>query len=102
MVELKISMQVKWEQYLKSLAISHQTDLNNVINELCNWAFSNPEGKTQFRAWLDDTYPSKGEAEDKEMDADEETSENEEEKEEESEEEAHEDRNYNEDKEPKT
>jgi hypothetical protein len=101
MVELKISLQAKWAIYLKSLAEGHQTDLNNVVNELCNWAFSNPEGKTQFEAWIDDAYPPKGDAEDKEMDADEETSENEEEKEEESEEEAHEDRNYNEDKEPK-
>jgi hypothetical protein len=100
MVELKVSLRAKWETYLKSLADDHQTGLDNVINELCEWAFSNPEGKTQFEAWLDDAYPPKGEAEDKEMDADEETSENEEAKEEVSEEEAHEDRNYNEDKEP--
>jgi hypothetical protein len=97
MVELKVSLQAKWETYLKSLADDHQTDLNNVINELCEWSLSNPEGKTQFEAWLDDAYPPKGEAEDKEMDADEETSENEEAKEAISEEEAHEDRNYNED-----
>ena len=92
MVELKVSLQAKWEQYLKSLADGHQTDLNNVINELCKWAFSNPEGKTQFEAWLDDAYPPKGDAEDKESDIGEETSENEEEMEEESEEEGHEDR----------
>ena len=92
MVELKVSLQAKWEQYLKSLAEGHQTDLNNIINEMCRWAFSNAEGKTQFEAWLDDAYPPKGDAEDKENVADEEASENEEEAEEESEEEAHEDR----------
>jgi hypothetical protein len=101
MVELKISLQAKWNQYLKSLADDHQTDLNNIINEMCRWAFSDAEGKTQFEAWLDDAFPAKGDAEDKEMDKDEEASENEEAKEEISEEEAHEDRNYNEDKEPK-
>ena len=68
---------------------------------MCAWAFSNPEDKKQFEAWLDDAYPPKGEAEDKEMDADEETSEDEEEKEAASEEEAHEDRDYSEDREPK-
>jgi hypothetical protein len=102
MVELKISLESKWAQYLKSLAVGHQTDLNNVINELCKWTFSNTEGKKQFEAWLDDAYPAKGEVEDKESDAEEETSENEEAAEEESEEEAHEDRNYNEDREPKS
>ncbi len=98
MVELKVILEPEWEQYLKSLADGHQTDLNNVINELCRWAFSNSEDKKQFESWLDNAYPEKGEAEDKEMDADEETSENEEAKEEASEEEAHEDRDYNEDK----
>jgi len=101
MVEIKVSLQTKWELYLKSLADDHQTDLNNIINEMCKWAFSNSEGKKQFEAWLDDAYPSKGDAEDKESDADEEDSENEEAKEEESEEEAHEDRDYSEDREPK-
>lgn len=101
MVELKISLNAKWEQYLKSLVDDHQTDLNNVFNELCAWAFSNPEGKKQFEAWLDDAFPQKGDAEDKESDAGEEASENEETKEDASEEEVHEDRDYSEDKEPK-
>jgi hypothetical protein len=92
MVVVKVTLEAKWEQYLKSLADDRQTDLNNVINELCNWAFSNLEGKRQFEAWLDDAYPSKGDAEDKEKAANEELSENEEEKEEESEEEGHEHR----------
>ena len=56
---LKVSLQAKWEQYLKSLADDHQTDLNNVINELCEWAFSNPEGKKQFETWLDDAIRQK-------------------------------------------
>ena len=101
MGELKISLQTKWEQYLKSLANDHQTDINNVFNELFQWTFSNPESKKQFEAWLDDAYPAKGEAEDKERSADEEVSEDEEEAEEESEEEAHEDRDYSEDREVK-
>ncbi len=99
MVDSKVSLHAKWEQYLKSLADDHQTDLNNVINELCKWAFSNSEGKKQFEAWLNDAYPAKGEAEDKERDVNEEISESEEETKEESEEEVHEDRNYNEDRE---
>jgi hypothetical protein len=96
-----ISLHAKWEKFLKQLAEDHQVELNNVINELCEWAFSNTEGKKQFEAWLDNAYPPKGEAEDKERSANEQISENEEETEEESEEETHEDRNYSEDKEPK-
>ena len=68
---------------------------------MCEWAFSNPEGKKQFEAWLDDAFPTKGEAEDKARSANEDISENEEEQEEESEEEAHEDRDYSEDRELK-
>ncbi len=92
MVELKVSLQAKWAQYVKYLADGHQTDLNNVIDELFQWAFSNPEGKKQFESWLDDAYPARGDAEDKESDVNEEISENEEEAEEESEEEGHEHR----------
>ena len=92
MVELKISLEAKWEQYLKSLADGHQTDLNNVINELCQWAFSTSESKKQFEAWLDNAYPAKGEVEDKESEVNEELSESEEEMEEDSEEEGHEHR----------
>jgi hypothetical protein len=93
-----LSIPAKWEQFLKQLADDHQVDLNSVISELCEWAFSNPEGKKQFKAWLDDAFPSKGEAEDKERSANEEISESEEATEEGSEEEAHEDRDYREDR----
>jgi len=96
-----MSLPAKWEQLLKRLADNHQIDLNSVISELCEWAFSNPESKKQFEAWLDDAFPSKGEAEDKAQSADEDISEDEEEQEEESEEEAHEDRDYSEDRELK-
>ena len=92
-----ISIPNEWEQFLKRLADDHQVELNRVITELCAWAFSNPETKKQFEAWLDDAFPPKGEAEDKEKSANEDISEDEEEAEEESEEESHEDRNYNED-----
>ena len=96
-----MSLPAKWEQLLKRLADNHQIDLNSVISELCAWAFSNSESKKQFEAWLDDAFPSKGEAEDKAQSADEDISEDEEEQEEESEEEAHEDRDYSEDRELK-
>lgn len=92
MVDLKVTLQAKWEQYLKSLADEHQTDLNNIINEMCKWAFSNIEGKKEFESWLDEAYPQKGYNEDKKKAVNEEISENEEEMEEESEEEGHEHR----------
>jgi hypothetical protein len=101
MVGFTVSLPAKWEQFLKKLADDHQVDLDRVISELCAWAFSNPEGKKQFEAWLDDAFPSKGEAEDKERSANEDISEGEEEQEEEAEEEAHEDRDYSEDRELK-
>ena len=86
---VKVSLPAKWEQLLKHSADGHGVDLNAVISELLEWAFSNAEGRTQFEAWLDDAYPSKGEAEDKASAAGEEAAENEEEKEKESEEESH-------------
>ena len=97
MSRLAISIPAKWEQYLKQLANDHQIDLNRVISELCEWAFSNPEGKKQFKLWLDDAFPPKGEAEDNARDAGASKRALEEEAEERSEEEAHEDENYNED-----
>ncbi|MCJ7561350.1 hypothetical protein MUO79_12165 [Candidatus Bathyarchaeota archaeon] len=92
MVGFTVSLPAKWEQFLKLLADDHEIDLNTVISELCEWAFSNPESKEQFKVWLDETYPPKGEAEEKASAADEEIAENEDEKEEESEEESHEHR----------
>lgn len=97
MSKIAISIPVKWEQYLKQLANDHQIDLNRVIGELCEWAFSNVEGKKQFKLWLDDAFPPKGEAEDKAQAAGSRERALEEEAEDESEEEAHEDENYKED-----
>ena len=97
MSRIAISIPAKCEQYLKQLADDHQVDLNRVIGELCEWAFSNSEGKVQFKLWLDDAFPPKGEAEDKARDAGARERALEEEIEDESEEEAHEDENYNED-----
>jgi hypothetical protein len=91
-VGFTVSLPAKWEQFLKRLADDHEIDLNTVISELCEWAFSNSESKEQFEVWLDEAYPPKGEAEEKASTADEEIAENEEEKEEESEEESHEHR----------
>ena len=92
MVKYMVSIPERWEQFLKRLADDHKIDLNAVISELCEWAFSDAEGKEQFEDWLDDAYPQKGEAEDKASAADEEIAEKEEETEEDSEEESHEHR----------
>ena len=92
MAESTISLPAKWEQFLKRLAVDHQTDLNSVMSELCSWAFSNSEIKRQFELWLDNAFPPKGEAEDKASSINEEISEDAEEREEESEEESHEHR----------
>jgi len=85
-VGLTVSLPTKWEQFLKRLADDHEMDLNTVVSELCEWAFSNPESKEQFKVWLDEAYPQKGKAEDEARTAGEEAAE-EEEYEEESEEE---------------
>jgi len=92
MVGLKASLPAKWEQFLKRLADDHGTDLNTVVSELCEWAFSDPETKEQFKVWLDEAYPPKGEGGEKARAAGEEADEEEEEREEESEEESHEHR----------
>ena len=92
MVKSMVSIPERWEQFMKRLADDHQIDLNAVINELCDWAFSNAESKEQFEEWLDDAYPPKGEAEDKASAADEEIAEKEEEADDLSEEESHEHR----------
>jgi hypothetical protein len=86
------SLPEKWEQFLKRLADDHGIDLNTVVSELCEWAFSDPESKEQFKVWLDEAYPPKGEVEDEARTAGEEAAEEEEEREEESEEESHEHR----------
>ena len=92
MVKSMVSIPERWEQFMKRLADDHQIDLNAVISELCNWAFSDAEGKEQFEDWLDDAYPQKGEAEDKASAADEEIAEKAEEADDLSEEESHEHR----------
>ena len=92
MVGLSISLPAKWEQFLKNLADDHDIDLNAVVSQLCEWALSNPEGKEQFSTWLDETYPAKGDTEEKARTVGEEAAEEEEEIEEESEEESHEHR----------
>jgi hypothetical protein len=90
MVGPSISLPAKWEQFLKNLADDHDIDLNAVISQLCDWTFSNPESKEQFRIWLDEAYPAEGEAEEEARAVGEESAEEEEEQEEESEEESHE------------
>ncbi len=92
MVGSSISLPAKWEQFLKNLADDHRVDLNAVVSELCERAFSNPESKVQFRIWLDDAYPPEGKAEDEAKSVGEDAVEEEEETEEESEEESHEHR----------
>jgi hypothetical protein len=92
MVGLTVSLPAKWEQFLKQLAGDHEVDLNTVVSELCEWAFSDLESKEQFKDWLDEAYPPTGEVEDEARTAGEEAAEEEQEREEESEEESHEHR----------
>jgi hypothetical protein len=92
MVGPMVSLPAKWEQFLKNLADDHDIDLNAVVSQLCEWAFSDPESKEQFRIWLDEAYPAEGDAEEEARDVGEEAAEEEEEAEEESEEESHEHR----------
>jgi hypothetical protein len=89
-VGLTVSLPAKWEQFLKHLADDHEIDLNTIVGELCAWALSNLESKEQFKLWLDEAYPPKGEAKDEARAAGEEDAEEEEEYKEESEEESHE------------
>jgi hypothetical protein len=49
MVSSIVSLPVKWEKYLKQLADDHQVDLNGVIRELCEWAFSSSESYSEDR-----------------------------------------------------
>ena len=91
MVGLTVFPPAKWEQFLKHLADNHEIDLNTVVSELCDRAFSDSESKEQFKVWLDEAYPQKGEAEDEARATGEEAAE-EEEYEVESEEESHEHR----------
>ena len=92
MVGLTVSLPAKCERFLKHLADDHEIDLNAVLSELCAWALSNLESKEQFKLWLDEAYPPKGEGGEKARAAGEEADEEEEEREEESEEESHEHR----------
>jgi hypothetical protein len=92
MVGLMASLPAKWEQFLKHLADDHEIDLTTVVSELCEWAFSDSESKEQFRVWLDEAYPQKGDVEDEARGAEEEAVEEEEKRKEESEEESHEHR----------
>jgi hypothetical protein len=92
MVGLAVSLPEKWTQFLKHSADDHEIDINTVVSELCEWAFSDAESKEQFKAWLDEAYPRREEAEEEARDSGEEAAEEEEENEEESEEESHEHR----------
>jgi len=92
MVGPAVSLPAKWLQFLEHLADDHEIDLDAVVSQLCEWAFSDPESKEQFRAWLDEACSAEGEAEEEARAAGEEAAEEEEEIEEESEEESHEHR----------
>lgn len=92
MFRFTASLPAKWGKFLKRLADDHEIDLNAIVSELCEWALSDSESKEQFKVWLDEAYPSKGEAEEEARTAGEEASEEEEESEEETEEESHEHR----------
>ncbi len=87
-------MDKKWVKYLGRLAQDYKVTLSDVINQLCEWAFSDAEGKEQFRDWLNETYPSEEEAEETAREAGEEAAEEEEEHENEAEEESDEHLQY--------
>jgi len=84
MTDFVVSLPAKWEQFLKDLANDHEIEINYVISELCEWAFSGSESREQFRLWLDHAYPPRGEVEDEARTAGEESSAEEEQNEEES------------------
>jgi hypothetical protein len=92
MVGPSIILPAKWEQLLKKLAEDRNVDLNAVVSQLCEWAFSDSESIEQFRLWLDEAYPEEGEVEDEAGALEEEAAEEEEQAEEDSEEESHEHR----------
>ena len=85
MVELTVSVPAKCERFLKHLADDHEIDFNTVLSELCAWALSDLESQEQFKLWLDEAYPKKGEAEDKARATGEEAADEEDESQEESE-----------------
>ena len=85
-----VSLSKKWESFLKRLADDYGIGLNQVVDDLCDWAFQDAESKEQFKAWLDEAHPRKGEAQDVARKAGEEAAEEEEEYEDKSEEESHE------------
>jgi hypothetical protein len=98
MVNFIVALSPNWEEFLERLADEHDIDVGKVIGGLCDWAFSLPEYKAQFEAWLDRAYPPRGQMEDNARSKGEEASEREEQRQTEREEEGHEDRNYSEDK----
>ena len=102
MGSFSVSLPANWEEYLKQLADDHEIDVSKVISGLCEWAFSVPDSNRQFEVWLDNTYPPKGETEDKAAAEGEEANEAEEETEDEEEEEVYEDRDYKEDRETRS
>jgi hypothetical protein len=101
MVNFLVSLPPNWEEFLEKLSDDHDIDVGKVIGGLCDWAFSRPEYKAQFEAWLDKAYPPRGQVEDSAKAKGEAASEREEAREDREEEEAHEDRDYNEDREVK-
>ena len=64
MVNFLVSLPTNWEEFLENMADEHDIEIGEVIGELCNWAFSKPEYKAQFEAWLDKEYPPRGQVED--------------------------------------
>jgi hypothetical protein len=97
MVNFLVSLPTNWADFLENMAEEHDIEIGEVIGELCKWAFSRPEYKAQFEAWLDKTYPTKGQVEDNARIKGEDASEREEQRQTAGEEEAHEDRDYSED-----
>ncbi len=79
MINGKVYLNEKWEKFLRRLAENYKVTLSDVVNQLCEWAFSEAEGKEQFRDWLHETYPSEEDAEETAREAGEEAAEEEDE-----------------------
>jgi hypothetical protein len=45
-----VSIPKKWERFLKRFAGDYGIELNQVVDDLCDWAFQDAESKEQFKA----------------------------------------------------
>jgi hypothetical protein len=71
----RVSLVGKYSNYLHELAKDYGITFSDMVNELCEWAVSDSEGKGEFEAYLDEEYPEdeeSGEASEEEEEEEEE------------------------------